>query len=379
MSNRSVRTSSRLAVLACGALLAVPACGTSDSDDAASEPDTDATVDTDNSTEATTDTSTESTSSTAPETAAPDDEVSTDTGCDDVAALFVTRGSANPDLDDPEVSATCDGDDLVVTSNAIPDFTYIETSPGSPRGDESTYTIPASPTLADEVTAIPYIGSAAVTLSGIPIFGPTEGTGGDVDSLPGIISVCGSHNGPGGFHTHKILASEETDCFFTPEEVAAAPQLAGYAFDGFPIYTGVDQFTSSWQLTDESLFASDTWAAHTYVEGSGDLDQCNGRYDENGDYAYYTTETFPYLLGCFMGEVEVQEAGGGGGDRPEPPEGGDDADRPEPPEGDAAAGDEDRPERPERPEGDEDGDRPAPPDAGEDGDRPAPPDEGADA
>lgn len=153
-----------------------------------------------------------------------------------------------------------------------------------------------------------------------------------MDSLPDIISECGSHNGPGGFHTHKILASEETDCFFTPEEVAAAPQLAGYAFDGFPIYTGVDQYTSSWQLTDESLFASDTWAAHTYVEGSGDLDQCNGRYDEDGNYAYYTTETFPYVLGCFAGEVELAGAGGGGdGERPARPEG-DNGERPEPPE-----------------------------------------------
>ncbi len=149
--------------------------------------------------------------------------------CEETAALFATRGSANPDLDEPEVVATCDGETIAVVTNAIPDYTYIRTSPGVPGGRELTFMIPAEPTLADVVSDVPYIGAAAVTLGGVPIYGATEGTGGDVDSLPGIISACGSHNGPTGFHTHKILTSSETDCIFTPEEVASAPQLVGYA------------------------------------------------------------------------------------------------------------------------------------------------------
>ncbi len=294
--------------------------------------------------------------------------------CEATAALFVTGPSANPDLEDPRVDATCGGDTIVVVGNAVPDYTYIGTSPGEPGGREVSFSIPATPTMADAVTDVPYLGAAAVTLTGIPIYGPTEGTGGDVDSLPGIISACGSHMGPTGFHTHKILTSAETDCLFSPEEVASGPQLVGYAFDGFPIYTG-GGLTSSWQLTDESLFASDTWAAHTYVEGSGDLDRCNGRLDADGNYAYFTTEGFPYVLGCFVGEVTITEAGRGGGDdgaRPERPEGGDgeDGERPErpappedgedPPEG-AEVGSGERPERPAPPEG---GERPAPPDDG---------------
>ena len=260
-------------------------------------------------------------------------------GCGDIAALFVTRGSANSDLDDPEVAATCDGGDVIVTSNGIPDYTYIETSPGQPRDQDNTFTIPATPTVADTPTAVPLLGTAAVTLGGIQIFGPTEGTGGDVESLPGILSDCGSHNGPSGFHIHLILTSSETDCLFTSEEVAAEPQLVGFAFDGFPIYTGIDQYTSSWQLTNEDLFATDTWAAHTYVEGSGDLDECNGLTDEDGNYAYYTTATFPYILGCYTGTVDldaIRGDGGGGadGERPERPEGGED--RPERPEGEEA-------------------------------------------
>ncbi len=348
----------RTALAGCGLAVALAACGSADPQVDASEPAT---------TEAPTETTTteepsnddeavaveaidsdDDASSEAEDVAAPADPAA----CEATAALFVTRGSANPDLDDPIVSGTCLGETIEVYTNAIPDYTYIGTSPGFPGGRDFTYTIPASPTTADETTAIPYIGELGVTLSGIPIYGPTEGTGGDVDSLPGIVSACGSHNGPGGFHTHKILASEETDCFFTPEEVAAEPQLAGYALDGYPIYTGIDQYTSSWELTDESLFASDTWAAHTYVAGSGDLDECNGLTDADGNYAYYTTEEFPYVLGCFAGEVEIVT--------PEPPADGEEGE-----------------ERPERPEDEE---RPEPPVDGEEGEeRPEPPAEGEDA
>ncbi len=314
--------SSRLVAVACSALFLASACGSNDADSA-----------TDTSTTVTSDTSSSTAATSAVEVAA---------GCDDVAALFVTRGSANADLDDPEVTAACDGDDIVITSNAIPDYTYIETSPGTPRAQDYTFTIPAAPTPADAPTDIPLLGTAAVTLGGIPIFGPTEGTGGDVDSLPGILSECGSHNGPTGFHIHKIMTSENTDCIFTPDEVASAPRLVGYAFDGFPIYTGNDRYTSSWELTDETLFASDTWAAHTYVEGSGDLDRCNGLTDADGNYAYYTTDTFPYVVGCYAGVVDLDAAGGGGGggggDRPERPEGEDEGDRPEPPAGEDEEG-----------------------------------------
>lgn len=284
------------------ALLA-SACGADESDTAVSDTATTLAPETDQSSPDVTD------GDAATETAT----VASGSSCDEIAALFVTAGSANADLDDPEVSAACEGDDIVITSNGIPDYTYIETSPGSPSAGNYVFTIPATPTMADEVTDVPDLGTAAVALNGIPIYGPTEGTGGDVLSLVGALSECGSHNGPTGFHIHQILTTDNTDCLFTPEEVASAPQLVGYAFDGYPIYTGIDQYTSSWELTDESLFATDTWAAHSYIEGLGDLDQCNGLTDADGNYAYYTTATFPYVIGCYAGVVDVAAAGGGGG------------------------------------------------------------------
>lgn len=276
-------------------MLIITACGSGDTTDAAEVESSVTTI----ATEAATET----------ETTEPAAEVTTDTdmatSCEDIAATFGTNGSANADLADPLSTATCDGDTVVITANGIPDYTYIETSPGSPASNDKTYEIPASPTVADSVTAVPLLGEMAVATNGVPIYGPTEGQGGDVLSLEGALNECGSHNGPTGFHMHLFGTSETTDCMFTAEEAAAAPQLIGYAFDGFPIYTGNDQYTSSWELTDESLFATDTWAAHTYVEGSGDLDECNGLTDADGNYAYYTTDTFPYVMGCYTGEVSV--------------------------------------------------------------------------
>lgn len=376
MTKSTLGRTARFAPIACGVLLFASACQTGEVTDAADVPDSVDTTEVGEISETTDDADTATTA--ADDSADPTTTVAAVEGtasCEEAAVLFVTRGSVNENLADPEVAATCDGDTLVVTSNAIPDYTYIGTSPGDPRAQDYTFTIPATPTFADTPTAVPALGTAAVTLSGIPIFGPTEGTGGDVDSLPGIISECGSHNGPTGFHIHKIMTSANTDCLFTPEEVAAAPQLVGYAFDGFPIYTGTGQYTSSWELTDETLFATDTWAAHTYIEGSGDLDECNGLTDADGNYAYYTTDTFPYVVGCYSGVVDLDAAGGGGrggggdddgGERPERPEGEDGGERPEPPEG------EDGDERPERPEGEDGGERPEPPEGEEGAVRPEP-------
>jgi hypothetical protein len=105
--------------------------------------------------------------------------------------------------------------------------------------------------------------------------------------------------------------------------------LIGFAPDGYPIYaryghtTATDAtsalkvITSSWELktTPDSgrpstsiipmgAFTQD----YQYVAGSGDLDECNGRFDvtpefPNGIYHYYATDTWPYLTRCWKGNI----------------------------------------------------------------------------
>ena len=223
----------------------------------------------------------------------------------------------------------CEEDAVAVTSNGIPDYTYVETSPGSPAAQDLTFEIPVEATEASEPADIARLGPVAVAVDGVPIYGPTEGTGGDVLSLEGGLSDCGSHNGPTGFHIHLFGSKTGVDCLYSADEVAAGSALVGWSPDGYPIMSGVvcaddactktEQLESSWSLTDDTLFATDTWSAHRYNEGSGDLDRCNGRTDADGQYRYYTTTTFPYVLGCYHGEVAegaLPAAGGGPGGPP---------------------------------------------------------------
>jgi hypothetical protein len=47
---------------------------------------------------------------------------------------------------------------------------------------------------------------------------------------------------------------------------------------------------------------------YEYVAGSGDLDECNGRFDvtpefPSGIYHYYATDTWPFLTRCWKGTI----------------------------------------------------------------------------
>ncbi|MDJ0336038.1 YHYH protein [Salinibacterium sp. G-O1] len=275
-------------------------------------------------------TATSAPSATATPTATAADFAASYGDCDAMAATFRTVTSANPDSVDPTLSATCDGDSLIVASNSIPDYQYVATTPEVLQASEQTVTIPVNPVDAATPTDIPMLGTIAVAVNGVAIYGPTESTGGDVLSLVGALSECGSHSSPVQFHMHLFGWADAVDCLYPASEAESGDStVVGWSPDGYPIMSGLvcaddtcsstTQLASSWQLTDESLFASDTWSAHSYVEGSGDLDQCNGRVDSDGQYRYYTTTTFPYFLGCYHGEVADDAIVGSGGAPGGPP------------------------------------------------------------
>ena len=96
--------------------------------------------------------------------------------------------------------------------------------------------------------------------------------------------------------------------------------LYGYAADGFPIYilygysdptdtaSAVIVVKSSYQLksgtrasgapsgTYDGTYAQD----YEYVAGTGNLDECNGMV-VNGQYGYFITDAYPWVLGCYSG------------------------------------------------------------------------------
>ena len=94
--------------------------------------------------------------------------------------------------------------------------------------------------------------------------------------------------------------------------------MIGYAMDGYPIYalygymdptnpeSGIKKLTSSFQLKKgtaqtrrrqiRGTFSKD----YEYVKGSGDLDECNGRFTitkeyPKGTYAYFLTANWPVI------------------------------------------------------------------------------------
>ena len=97
--------------------------------------------------------------------------------------------------------------------------------------------------------------------------------------------------------------------------------IIGWSMDGYPILapymcadascTSYIEAVSSWQLVNPNV--ENSWDQHAYVEGSGNLDECNGMTLPDGSYAYFATNTFPYFMGCYHGEVSGNAGGGQGG------------------------------------------------------------------
>jgi len=105
--------------------------------------------------------------------------------------------------------------------------------------------------------------------------------------------------------------------------------LIGWAADGFPVYarygysdtddatSEIKLITGSYQLVSDisdSRPSSDIYPLGSflqdweYVEGSGDLDECNGRVGVTpefpaGIYHYYATDSYPYFQRCVKGQL----------------------------------------------------------------------------
>jgi hypothetical protein len=101
-----------------------------------------------------------------------------------------------------------------------------------------------------------------------------------------------------------------------------AQTLIGYAADGFPLY--IENLSSSYRIKSgirasgpggnyDGTYVQD----YEYVEGLGDLDQCNGIISAtpeypSGIYHYVITETFPFISRCFYGIPDPSFKKGGG-------------------------------------------------------------------
>lgn len=134
-----------------------------------------------------------------------------------------------------------------------------------------------------------------------------------------------AHVQPNGqYHYHGL-----PEAYLTRLNKGVALTLVGFAVDGFPIYarygyttatsaaSSIRVMTPSYRLKgtpdsgrpDVGIFPMGTFTQdYEYVEGLGDLDECNGRTGvtpeyPNGTYHYYITESYPYIQRCVKGSI----------------------------------------------------------------------------
>lgn len=204
----------------------------------------------------------------------------------------------------PKVSASCSNGTLTVTSNGMIGYSFVAKTPNALREQAYTWKVTTSPKVASSATSIKtQLGTVAFTVSGIPIFGPMEGPVPQQEAFGdpvynNLLDTCKGHTGyAGDYHYHAILAINS--CYLDET-------IIGYANDGFPIYSNPGYtYTSGYKMTGNPK--SNSWDAYTYQSGgTNTLDECNGRTDDNGNYRYHITETFPYVIGCYKGTPTTQ-------------------------------------------------------------------------
>ncbi|GEA11518.1 YHYH protein [Alteromonas sp. KUL49] len=230
---------------------------------------------------------------------------------------------------------TVDNEKCIFQTNAIPhhDFNDGDQSfPNDVSEQDDRYEVTTQPTFAAQNTSLSLRTDNAIMLNGVKVdllaagcFGVGNGRTGCADlnqpwRYDPVSARSGfnidSHNahsqGDGTYHYHGAPPA-----FYQQENTGEVSPVVGFAADGFPIYGAyfddngtVRKAVSSYQLKSGSRPEGDGQPGgdydgtfrddYEYIEGVGDLDECNGM-TIDGHYGYYMTDGFPYILGCLKG------------------------------------------------------------------------------
>ena len=219
---------------------------------------------------------------------------------------------AGADYPRPWIEVECADDTLVVRSNGVPHYEFVQITPNPLLETNREYRFPLRPKLAEMPTPIPLLGTVGVAINGIPFFGPNEGgvpyPGFGDPIYNSIMDACMGHTAR-EYHYHALVEA----CLAADIKPGEPSPVLAYAADGFAVYgpygctdqecSKVVKFNSSWKkLRDPEI---DAWDAFRYEprQGAEYLDRCNGHGgdDHGGTYHYHVTESWPYILGCFSG------------------------------------------------------------------------------
>ena len=236
-----------------------------------------------------------------------------DSGCPTDAFMDVSQtAGAGDGYANPRLEVRCEDGSLVVSSNAIPHYEFVQITPNPLVELNRDYRMTLTPKLAEQPSPLPLLGPSGVAINGIPLFGPNEGPvpppGFGDPIYNAIMDACMGHTAR-QYHYHALVQS----CFETATKPGEPSPILAFGADGFPVFgpygcadaecSQVIEFKSSWErLRSPDL---DAWDAHRFVPKDGPeyLDRCNGHSadDHGGKYHYHATATWPYIMGCFSG------------------------------------------------------------------------------
>lgn len=237
---------------------------------------------------------------------------------------------------------TAGPDSCQVTANSIPNYDFNDSTAhfATDVAEITTsFNITRSPKIASSSTDLSLLTYGAVMLNGVVLDQVANGCympdAADADHDGNVANGCGlwvdwrldalgkislgadSHNAhtqPDGlYHYHG-----NPYALYDTEDKTKASPVIGFAADGFPIYgpryidetTGqVVEATSGYTIKSGNRPTGDNSPGGsydgTYVQDyeftdAGSLDKCNGK-TVNGEYGYYVTESYPYIMGCYSG------------------------------------------------------------------------------
>ncbi len=206
-----------------------------------------------------------------------------------------------------------------VEATGIPDHAYSD--PQGQVWDQAwSFDIPLEPDAPTSFQSVPcpsgadmnqvLFGPKGIAINGVSLYYPLSIDFVDPLSPPDgydaeQLDYCDAHGAGGAYHYHVnptclygvyqngepitgVVSAPPTDLSietsFARGEWPKPSGVIGFSTEGFPVY---------------GPYADAAGGAHT------GLDACNGKLDADGNYGYYATDTFPYLLGCRGGGVAL--------------------------------------------------------------------------
>src|SRR5258706_2942971 len=252
------------------------------------------------------------------------------------------------------VSITVTGGQRIIQGNGLPDHMPGQfPRPGNPNtisAQNYNFRVPLKPQVAAQPTSSAH-WSFGVALNGVPFEPGTaefwnneRGSAWVYEAKSGFVNLGLDQNNAhvqptGAYHYHGLPAGLIARLGGDGKTMLRV----GWAADGFPIYTDyghsdprdtnspLKKMHSSYRLKQgvrpggpggnyDGRFTAD----YEYINGAGDLDECNGRFGvtpqfPQGIYHYYLTEEFPYISRQFRGTPDPSFQKGGPGRGPRGP------------------------------------------------------------